>query len=151
MYCKYCGQQINDDAYVCVHCGRVVAEQPRENKPNDVNIYAVLSLVFAFLMPVAGIVLGVIGMSDAKKTGGNGRGLAVAGLTLSIVFIVLAILALVVYLSMFNAILEYASSVGGLSVGFVSAFLRHATSNTDNERESPDGSSGLFRYLFVIL
>ena len=122
MYCKYCGQQINDDAYVCVHCGRVVAEQPRENKPNDVNIYAVLSLVFAFLMPVAGRVLGVIGMSDAKKTGGNGRGLAVAGLTLSIVFIVLAILALVVYLSMFNAILEYASSVGGLSVGFVSAF-----------------------------
>ena len=122
MYCKYCGQQINDDAYVCVHCGRVVAEQPRENKPNDVNIYAVLSLVFTFLMPVAGIVLGVIGMSDAKKTGGNGRGLAVAGLTLSIVFIVLVILALVVYLSMFNAILEYASSVGGLSVGFVSAF-----------------------------
>ena len=122
MYCKYCGQQINDDAYVCVHCGRVVAEQPRENKPNDVNIYAVLSLVFAFLMPVAGIVLGVIGMSDAKKTGGNGRGPAVAGLTLSIVFIVLVILALVVYLSMFNAILEYASSVGGLSVGFVSAF-----------------------------
>lgn len=30
MYCKKCGAQIDDDAYVCVHCGTLVRELPRE-------------------------------------------------------------------------------------------------------------------------
>ncbi len=30
MYCKKCGAQIDDEAYVCVHCGALVRELPRE-------------------------------------------------------------------------------------------------------------------------
>ena len=32
MYCKKCGAQIDDDAYVCVHCGAHVRELPDEKQ-----------------------------------------------------------------------------------------------------------------------
>ena len=32
MYCKKCGAQIDDDAYVCAHCGAQVRELPNEKQ-----------------------------------------------------------------------------------------------------------------------
>lgn len=31
VYCKYCGKEIDDKAYVCVGCGRLVNEPPKTN------------------------------------------------------------------------------------------------------------------------
>jgi hypothetical protein len=60
-----------------------------------VNGFAVTSLVLGILGPVGGLVLGlvfgIIALSDIKRTGQRGRGLAIAGVALSSVWIFLVI------------------------------------------------------------
>lgn len=51
------------------------------------NLFAILSLVGALVLPLAGIILGHISLSQIKKTGEQGRGLALTGLILSYVFV----------------------------------------------------------------
>lgn len=52
------------------------------------NTMAILSLVFAFVFPIAGIVMGHIAKKQIRRTGEQGDGLATAGLWLSYIFTV---------------------------------------------------------------
>ncbi len=62
---------------------------PRE-KSGKTNTLAILSLIFAFLFPPIGLILGVIALSEVKKdTSLKGRGLAIAGIILSSFFIII--------------------------------------------------------------
>jgi hypothetical protein len=54
------------------------------------NTMAVLGLVFAFLVPVLGVVFSAVGLSQTRRRGQDGRGLAVAGLVVSVVALVVA-------------------------------------------------------------
>lgn len=65
------------------------------------NLLAILSLVAAFVFPIAGIVLGVIARKQIRETGEAGDGLAQAGLILSIVFTVLGLLVAIVGIVLF--------------------------------------------------
>jgi Domain of unknown function (DUF4190) len=60
--------------------------------PQRTNVMAILGLVFAFVFRPLGIVFSAIGMSQTKKRGEGGRGLAIAGLILSIVFTLIGLL-----------------------------------------------------------
>ncbi|MFZ1688898.1 MAG: hypothetical protein WAU70_15845 [Flavobacteriales bacterium] len=60
------------------------AEPPQD--AGGVDIFALLGFIFAFLFPVAGLVLSIIGLNRTRG-GGRGHGLAVAGLVISIVFL----------------------------------------------------------------
>jgi hypothetical protein len=77
------------------------ARQPEQGQPYyphqpypvvGTNTMAVLSLVFAFVFSPLGIVFGHIAKGQIRRTGEAGSGLATAGLVLSYVFVVLAIL-----------------------------------------------------------
>jgi peptidyl-prolyl cis-trans isomerase B (cyclophilin B) len=46
------------------------------------NPLAIASLVSAFLLPIAAIVLGHLALGQIRRTGEQGRGLAIAGLVL---------------------------------------------------------------------
>jgi hypothetical protein len=59
------------------------------------NTMAILAIVFAFVFSPLGIVFGIIGRKQTARTGEGGRGLATAGLVLSIVFVVIFIATLV--------------------------------------------------------
>ncbi len=59
------------------------------------NGLAIASLVCAFLFAPLGIIFGHISLSQIKRTGEEGRGLAIAGLIISYLLTVLAILVLV--------------------------------------------------------
>lgn len=61
------------------------------------NIMAILSLVFAFVFSILGIVFGHIALSQIKRTGEDGRGLAVAGLIIGYVAVGLGVLAVIAY------------------------------------------------------
>lgn len=63
------------------------------------NVLAIISLVSAFFVSLAAVICGHIALSQIKKTGEKGRGLAIAGLVLGylglisgIIFIVVVIL-----------------------------------------------------------
>ncbi|HEX7744762.1 MAG TPA: DUF4190 domain-containing protein, partial [Micromonosporaceae bacterium] len=56
---------------------------PPYGRPSGINIMAVLSLVFAFVFPPAGIVLGHVAKRQIRATGQEGGPLATWGLGLS--------------------------------------------------------------------
>ncbi|MEJ7749705.1 MAG: DUF4190 domain-containing protein [Candidatus Limnocylindrales bacterium] len=53
---------------------------------------AILAIVFAFAFPPLGIVFGIIGRNQIKRTGEEGSGLALAGLILGSVFTALIVI-----------------------------------------------------------
>ena len=70
---------------------------PAPPYPPPVNTLATLSLVFAFVFPPAGAILGHLGLAQIRRTGEIGRDRALAGLALSYAFITLTVVALVAW------------------------------------------------------
>ena len=117
MFCKNCGSEINDNAVVCPKCGVATENLNRAQEPEvkKTNVCAILGFVFAILywvfayIPVvggyiswilfiAGFVLSIVGIQNAKKKGQNLKGLAIAGLVIccvELVFVVMAIIGLI--------------------------------------------------------
>ena len=76
---------------------------PGQGTPHgEVNTLATLSIVFAFVFAPAGAVLGHVALRQIKQRGQRGRERAIVGLTLSYVIIVLALIALLIWLLMSN-------------------------------------------------
>ena len=119
MFCKKCGSQLEDGSRFCSHCGSAVDNvftgtpdaagqvPPQQNynsqqqyyaqpqqQQTETNIYAILGFIFAFIVPIAGLILSIIGLQKKQY-----HGLAVAGLILSICFIVLIIIAVIIIIS----------------------------------------------------
>src|SRR3954453_19179082 len=63
----------------------------------EMNTFATLSVVFAFVFAPVGAVLGHLGLSQIRRTGQRGHDRALIGLTLSYAFIVIAIVAVVAW------------------------------------------------------
>lgn len=68
--------------------------------PRPTNSLAIASLVCAFVLAPLGVVFGHMSLSQIKKTGEQGRGLAIAGLIVSYLVIVTAIVVVVVSVAM---------------------------------------------------
>lgn len=58
MYCRNCGNKLDENAYVCVNCGVLVDSNKnnnipsriyREKKNNDSNVTGILSIIFSSL------------------------------------------------------------------------------------------------------
>lgn len=92
MFCRNCGKEISDNAYVCPYCGVKVAEE-RENATN--NTMAVVGFVLSFLIPIAGLIVSIIALKKSKEMDGTGKSLATAGIVISIVATVLEIFILI--------------------------------------------------------
>ena len=60
------------------------------------NVLAIVGLVVAFFVPIVGAILGHVALGQIKKTGEEGRGLALAAVILGWVFTGLAIIAVIV-------------------------------------------------------
>lgn len=66
------------------------AAAPVRQKTNGLCIAAI---IFAFLMPLIGLILGIAGMSSAKKKGQKGKGLGIAAIILSLLMPVIYVVA----------------------------------------------------------
>jgi peptidyl-prolyl cis-trans isomerase B (cyclophilin B) len=69
-----------------------------EPHPRPTNALAIASLVCAFLFAPIGIVFGHMSLSQIRRTGEQGRGMAIAGLVISYLFTVLAVLLVVAFI-----------------------------------------------------
>ena len=56
MFCKHCGNNIPDNAVVCMKCG-VATDNFNKEKKKDAPIVA--GYLCAFLLPVVGIIVGI--------------------------------------------------------------------------------------------
>lgn len=95
MYCRKCGAQIDDEAYVCVHCGTMVKELPSESEnsiePNlehgyrKTNGFAIAGFVLSFFGGILGLIFSIIGRNQCLERGDDGENLAKAGIIISLV------------------------------------------------------------------
>jgi uncharacterized membrane protein len=60
------------------------------------NVLAIVALVLAIFVPLVGAILGHVALGQIKKTGEEGRGIALAAVIVGWVFTGLAIVAIVV-------------------------------------------------------
>ncbi len=114
-----------------------VKKQPENNTPaiaTKTNVLSVVGLISAFILPLIGLVLSIIGLSQTKKRNEKGKGLAVAGIIISILngivqFIILV--ALVVAIANSSIKLESFSNANPTyTIKFPSGWTREAE-NTD--------------------
>lgn len=71
---------------------------PAPKPSGEANTLATLSIVFAFVFAPVGVVLGHVALAQISRRGERGRDRALIGLTLSYVFILFAVVALIVWL-----------------------------------------------------
>ncbi len=77
------------------------------------NTMAIIALIGAFLVPIVGIICGRIALSQIKRTGETGRGLALAGVIIGYVYTILLLIIIIVSVALpfvFLALLGSAST-----------------------------------------
>lgn len=62
------------------------------------NTYALISIVLAFLAPIAGIVFGHLALGQIKRNGDAGRGLALTGLIVGYAYFVMIAIIVILYI-----------------------------------------------------
>lgn len=95
-FCKYCGKELNESQDVCLNCGKKVNENntPTTDNKNAVRgfILGIISII-AWIIPLFGYPVTICGIVFSAK-GLNiktNKGLAIAGLVLSIIFLIFTI------------------------------------------------------------
>ncbi|SMH31222.1 protein of unknown function [Rathayibacter oskolensis] len=59
------------------------------------NILAIIGFIASFFVSVVGIVLGFVALSQIKRTGEKGRGLAIAAIVIGFLAVIVSIIAFV--------------------------------------------------------
>ena len=112
MFCKNCGKQIDDNSVVCPYCGaetksQATAHQPQYQQPQyqqpyqqqysekRSNSYAIAGFVLAFFFALLGLIFSIIGLRKVDECGGSGKGLAIAGIVLSILSMIGAFIIMI--------------------------------------------------------
>lgn len=119
-YCKSCGAELVDEAVVCPKCG--VAQEAITAEPTKHNVIGIVSFVLAIvgiltsyinnqvisslsgLCNLAAFILGIIGISQAKKRNEK-KGFAVAGLVISLLGVIIVFILLLVGIIMAGALI----------------------------------------------
>lgn len=82
MFCKSCGKEINDQAVVCPYCGvqtgavQIIPQQPnygnqQPNAQNNADETNVGLVIVSIIIPLVGIILGAVNISNGKKKSGK--------------------------------------------------------------------------------
>lgn len=109
MFCKNCGQQIDDNAVVCPHCGVQVAKVKTQS--NDDNGIAIVGFVLFFLgMSFIGLILSIVGYKNAKNNGADHKGIAIAGIVLNALELAGCVLAVIIIIAVGGSFLSTLSS-----------------------------------------
>lgn len=101
MYCRYCGNEIEDDQTYCSKCGKSINEEYMANNSEiapinssnktkssiELKTLVILAVVFSVVFPLVGLILSIIAIAkdDTKKY----KSLTTFALVLSIVFLVI--------------------------------------------------------------
>lgn len=74
------------------------------------NAYALVAIIMAFIMPILGIIFGHLSLSQIKRTGDAGRGLALTGLIFGYAYVAFIVLFMIFYVSMIGLIIASAGA-----------------------------------------
>jgi len=94
----------------------------RRTSDTGTNIFAILSLVFGIVFfipfaPILAIIFGFVGLSQIRKSGQEGRGMAIAGIVLGFVWIIITILIILFVLIFLSTLFASIMPVAANSFG----------------------------------
>ena len=89
--------------------GQAPAALPVEPQKKKTNGLCIAALIFAFLIPLVGLILGIIGIGSSKKKGQKGKGLAVTAIIISLL---IPIITVIIAVSLFVNLLNGDNAVG---------------------------------------
>ena len=88
MFCKNCGQELNDNAVICPHCGVATDNYAKSTAVTEQkNTMALIGFILSFFVALAGLIVSIIAYKNAKKPefNGDGKSFALAGIIISAV------------------------------------------------------------------
>ena len=91
-FCQHCGNFIPASSFFCPKCNKV--SESHRPTPSDSNGMAIAGFVLSFLIPILGLIFGIIGNNRADE-GASGKGLSVAAITISIIMMVISFALLI--------------------------------------------------------
>jgi hypothetical protein len=71
------------------------------------NTMAIVGFILSFFISIVGIILGFVALSQIKKTGEQGRGLAIAAIIIGFAEIVLGIIFTIIFVAIIGAATTY--------------------------------------------
>ena len=93
--CVECGKKISNSADTCPYCGKLLTEEDKFEGYKDLQdnlaqgkSLSILAITFAFIMPIVGLILGIITITKGLKKKG-------------LLAIILSIVAWLVYILIF--------------------------------------------------
>ena len=125
-FCPECGKELEENSLVCKNCGKKIEANAQTNNinqtiinnPKQANGFAIAGFVLSLISllccgttSVLGLVFSIIGLVNANKQNGEGKGLAIAGIVISSIMIILFIClyGLGVFASMVDSSSPYSS------------------------------------------
>lgn len=94
MFCKNCGKEIDDNAYVCPHCG--VKVEKSELQSQEKNTLAIVGFVLSFFIAIAGLICSILAYRKCKNENAPQKGFAVAGIVISAISMALTVLIYII-------------------------------------------------------
>lgn len=88
---------------------------PPQLQPQKTNTMSILGLIFAFFVPLLGLIFSAIGLKQTKRRNEGGRGLAIAGLIISIILMIIGILVAVLVLAAAGTAIKNAGGIDALA------------------------------------
>jgi len=97
-FCANCGKELNEGADVCVGCGALVnkkadtLEEDVDKKAKNGMIFGIVSII-AWIIPLFGYITTILGITNSVKglKSESKKGMAIAGLILSIIFLLASV------------------------------------------------------------
>ena len=92
-FCKNCGNEVNENAFVCLNCGSLVDEnkQKPKSQSNDGTSMGIIGLCFALFIPFVTWIVSGIGYSQSNQADNK------SGKTMNLIALVASSVAAVIY------------------------------------------------------
>ncbi len=110
MFCSKCGQEIHDEAVVCVHCGCSVRNEPGPKPGDRPNVWF---LILGILFPMVGLILFLMYKKEYPKRAKSAAKGAIIGIIAYVLLslILAAIALLFTFLSVLPVLLIPLSAI----------------------------------------
>ncbi len=100
MYCKHCGKEVKEEAYVCLNCGCKIHDEKNESSMEDTGNIGWGFL--GFFVPIVGLILYLLWKNDCPKNSKMAGKGALINVILSVIIFIIYLILLFLFLYAFR-------------------------------------------------